>query len=406
MATKKLDERFYKIIEEGLSAGVERNDIAAALIEAGYPNKLDSAKKCVYNFARNSGIDLDSDKRAAKNAEWYDLAQQIGSFKAYQQAQREGYEATYSGFQKRMRVVRKAREKQYRASSVAVTPRYDANSYELNRMLDNAMHYFDHYQKKEKSKPILDFDSTPICLVFMGDQHIGNKGTDYDRLWREAAIVAETKGMYCIQGGDLVDNYVIGRLSDMRAKSHARMTIPDEWAMMADYLGLFGDKIKAVVGGNHDKWTAKVSGIDFLRHIVQKFMTTPIYDSDDLTILVNIGDWPVRVRVRHKWRSSSKLNPTHGIEDFYRHNGGFDIGVGFHTHTGGFSRAFLGHEGSHCLAVQCGAYKRVDSFAKECGFPASNRSTAMAVIFDPENRCYFGVDNLETAARIMGMYYE
>jgi hypothetical protein len=406
MAVEKVSQKIHELVKSGLQSGQSKNDIIEAMRDAGY-NKTHNAAEQFYHARRKElGIKSDTDLRIEQSLLWFDeINQGAKPIDVYTKAKANGFEYTYSAFTKRIATAKRSIQPLYSKSSVAVKPRY-GRTHELDRQLESAMHYFSQANETEKSKPILNFGNSPICLVFMGDQHIGNKGTDYDRMWREATIVSETEGMYCIQGGDLVDNYVIGRLSDMRAKSHTRMTIDDEWHLAADYLALFGDKIKAVVGGNHDKWTAKVSGIDYLSKIVRQFMSTPVYDSDDLTILVNIGDWPIRLRVRHKWKSSSKLNPTHGIEDFYRHNGGFDVGVGFHTHTGGFSRAFLGHEGSNCLAVQCGAYKRVDSFAKECGFPASNRSTAMAVIFDPEHKCYFGVDNLETAARIMGMYYD
>lgn len=406
MGIEAVSPKIHELVESAIKSGQEKADIVAAMFEAGYNRTNAGAERFYYSKLSEMGVKTKAEERLEQSLLWLDeIEQGVSPKDLYQREKAGGLDIGYSAFQKRLATGRRRLERKYSKSSVSVTPRYKY-THDLERQLESAMHYFEQSDKREKSKPILEFNDAPICLVFMGDQHIGNKGTDYNRMWAEAVLVSETPGMYCIQGGDLVDNYIIGRLSDMRAKSHARMTIDDEWHLAADYLALFGDKIKAVVGGNHDKWTAKVSGIDYLSRIVRQFMSTPVYDSDDLTILVKIGEWPIRLRVRHKWKSSSKLNPTHGIEDFYRHNGGFDIGVGFHTHTGGFSRAFLGHEGSNCLAVQCGAYKRIDSFAKECGFPASNRSTAMAVIFDPEHKCYFGVDNLETAARLMRMFYE
>jgi hypothetical protein len=53
------------------------------------------------------------------------------------------------------------------------------------------------------------------------------------------------------------------------------------------------------------------------------------------------------------------------------------------------------------MAVLCGSYKRVDSFAEEQGFPVPNGNTAIAILFDAERQSVIGFDNLEKAAEYM-----
>ena len=53
------------------------------------------------------------------------------------------------------------------------------------------------------------------------------------------------------------------------------------------------------------------------------------------------------------------------------------------------------------MAVLCGTYKRVDTYAEELGLPRPNGSTAIAILFDSENGSMVGLDNLERAAEVM-----
>lgn len=64
------------------------------------------------------------------------------------------------------------------------------------------------------------FPHGPICLVFAGDQHFGSSGTDYRRVFAEAELVRDTPGMYLCTMGDMVDQFVIGRLRQARDNTH------------------------------------------------------------------------------------------------------------------------------------------------------------------------------------------
>jgi hypothetical protein len=65
----------------------------------------------------------------------------------------------------------------------------------------------------------------------------------------------------------------------------------------------------------------RAAGIDYLADVVKQVAAVP-YDSDDLTVALQVGATSYTIRARHKWRLNSMLNPTHGIEQASRFDKG------------------------------------------------------------------------------------
>lgn len=252
---------------------------------------------------------------------------------------------------------------------------------------------------ERRAKQTIRFDRYPVGIVFVADNHIGNDGVDYDRMFEEAELIASTPNLYVIQVGDLVDNFIVGKL--MKVRMHTTISIPEEWALAKYYLELLGPRLLAVCGGNHDAWTSAMSGVDQLRSAVASLRPGLLYNPDELQFTVEVGGraWPVLVR--HKWQYNSVLNPTHGIERSFERNQAkpFILGVGAHTHVSGLVRQFNAG-GRTGTAVLCGSYKLYDSYAQQIGCATPNGSTAVTVIFHPEHGI-MGYDNLNMAVEIL-----
>ena len=247
----------------------------------------------------------------------------------------------------------------------------------------------------------LSFPYGPVCVVFSADWHLGSEGTDYARLEDELGLIADTPGMYAGFVGDALDNFILGKLLSLRLNTPFRIT--EEWAMVRYALEMVGDKLLFAVGGNHDAWTARAAGIDYLADVIERVAHVP-YDADELALTVRVGAASYTIRARHKWRYNSIYNATHGIEQASRldKGRGFDVGVGAHTHASGLCREF--NNGGHtALAVLCGAYKRIDEFAVQMGFPGPNEATAVAVVFTEAG--LWGTSNLRLAADYMSVMY-
>lgn len=254
-------------------------------------------------------------------------------------------------------------------------------------------------ERNMRSSQRISFDGGPICIVFMADVHAGSSGVDYDRVFAEAELIASAPDTYVILAGDLVDNFVIGRLKDIRL--HTRLSIPDEWAIAKGLMDLLAHKIVASVSGNHENWVELLVGIDYFRGILSSVSDDALYDKDELLFVLDVGEASWKTKVRHKWRGSSMTNPTYGIEKAALFDHDFDIGVGAHTHVSGLARQF-NLAGKNALAVLCGSYKVEDDYARVLGLPTPNRAACVPVVFN-ESGTTILFQELEDAVDYMKM---
>lgn len=249
----------------------------------------------------------------------------------------------------------------------------------------------------QKASQRLIFEGPAVGLVFLADQHLGSPGTDIVRAMDEAEIVAGTEGLFAVMCGDLLDNFIIGKLK--QARDGSRVTVSDEWALARRYLKIVAPKLVLSVAGNHDYWTELLSAVPYFREALAAISPGTLYDADEARVEVRLGEYGWRLRVRHKWNGSSIYNPTHGQEKAAKFDQDADILVGAHTHVSGVVRSF-NNGGKTGLAVQCGAYKIEDRYAIRQGFSRPNQSTAVCVVLTADGEMV-GVESLDLAAKIV-----
>ena len=249
---------------------------------------------------------------------------------------------------------------------------------------------------KKASAQRIRFESGPIAIANVADIHLGGSGVDYERVFYEADLIAKTDGMYLMLDGDLVDNFVLAKL--MHVRLNTKFAIAEEWALLRRYLGIVGHKLLLSVGGNHDGWS-RIAGIDYFREVMGRVRDNVIYDTDDVVVMLEVGQADFPIRLRHQWNGSTIYNATHGIERAAKFDGNFICGVGAHTHVSGLTRQFnVG--GRTWMAVLCGSYKVYDPYARARWFAKPNGSTAATVVFD-ESGAMFGIDRLEYATHVI-----
>lgn len=240
----------------------------------------------------------------------------------------------------------------------------------------------------------IKFPEKEICICFGGDEHFGNAGTDVERAFNEAEIIAGTSDMYAWKMGDLVDNFIVGYL--VAKNVDAPIQVREQWALAKAYLELFNESLIASVGGNHDAWSSMMSHVDKLKSITPKGI---LYDQHEIKADVIVGDAKFPVKARHKWPGSSIYNDTHGQERDSRFNDqGYTIYVGAHLHRGCSYREF-NLDGYKRAAILTGTYKKHDDYKDKMGFKNNDNSTVCPVIFRPDGT--FDKMNLKHAANHM-----
>lgn len=245
------------------------------------------------------------------------------------------------------------------------------------------------------------FDEGPVCMVYIGDLHLGASGVDYPLARRHAEIVRDTPGMYLNIMGDMLDNFVLQWCTKIRM--HTETTIPQEWDLVRQWLEWTAPKIVTAVSGNHDDWTVSMAGIDYFRDVLAHARPDALYARDDLRYTLDVGGAEWTTAHRHKWRGTSIYSTTHGQERSQKWDQDFRVGVGAHTHTGAYYRTFNagGVEG---LAIQVNTYKVLDQYVRQEGFARSTLNKPVAVIYRDDGQT-IGSTSLEAAADMMRLYY-
>lgn len=251
-----------------------------------------------------------------------------------------------------------------------------------------------HTERLRKQHQHLYLPGPAACLVVLSDQHFGAPGTDVTRAFAEAERVLDTPHTYVLLGGDLVDNMIVGKL--LGKQMFTNTTQAEAWALAREYVHGFGHRVVGAVSGNHTKWTLSMIGLDIDRAICPE---GALYDTDDLLVTVHVGATDVLLRLRHKWPGNSMYNPTHAMERAARFdNSDPDVYIGGHVHKGAMAREFT-LAGRRKLAMLAGTYKAIDDYARTEGFPASDGSTAAALVIDHHG--WWGTGNLDAALAYM-----
>jgi hypothetical protein len=263
-------------------------------------------------------------------------------------------------------------------------------------------------RKKHEAKRAaraISFDCGPICVVNMADFHAGSDGTDYERIADEIDIVNDTPGMFFGFAGDMVDNFIVGRLQ--RIQRDSSFQVNEQWAVLKYLLRKVSsrDKLLWSVAGNHDNWTPAMAGIDYFAELHAGLTKNVIVDSGQADIAVTVGGTTRNWRIRHKWKGNSQWNSLHAISKAGKFNNSrpFDVGVGAHTHRSGLSGYYEVGDIT-CVAVLCGAYKRYDDYAIELGLSEMNNSTGVPVVQDEDGN-FVLFPTIESAANYMSVMY-
>lgn len=237
-------------------------------------------------------------------------------------------------------------------------------------------------------------DDRPVGVAFFTDGHIGSGGTDMERMEYDAKIARETDGLYVIQGGDAVDNFIFPKM--MRPAMEAPLTPGKQYDLAEHYLEMFGDSILAMISGNHDQWTDRVAGIDVLGRLAKRRRI--LYDPDEFLITLKLAGQEYRVLIRHKAPFNSSINLTHVCKQLLR-MGRYEVDPDIialgHHHTPELD--FFPYKGENRLAIRTGSYKVIDDYSRQHAFANGGYMVPTAILY-PGRREIIGMPTLEAAA--------
>lgn len=231
-----------------------------------------------------------------------------------------------------------------------------------------------NHEEASKLIPIRIKLAGPIGLLFFGDPHVDDDGTDIEALERHTQLVADTEGLFAVNVGDTTNNWVgrLARLYGDQSTSAAQAWRLAEWFVgRCDWLW--------IIGGNHDLWAG--AG-DPMRWIAKQ--SDALYKSSEARIALRFPNGrEVRVNSRHDHAGSSIWNPAHGPMKAAIMGTRDHLYVAGHKHESAYSvlKDPINNIAMHALKVS--SYKVYDRFAKERGFRDNTLSPCALAIINP-----------------------
>ncbi|MCG3197104.1 MAG: hypothetical protein GHCLOJNM_01588 [bacterium] len=221
-------------------------------------------------------------------------------------------------------------------------------------------------------------DPLPVAFAFVSDQHVGG-ACDYKRMREDAELIASTPGVFAVLGGDGCDNHV-----KHWAAVLASNVLPDEQVSAFEhYLDMFGEKVVAMISGNHDLWTLERAGVDVVRRIAAR--RGLLYGQHEHRILLRHHGAEYRLWIRHKGRFNSGFNSTHSHKQHWRTGEhAWDVGCICHLHEAALE-PFWAH-GEVRWACRPGSYLVRDPYAESIGFNAAVPSCPTFVFYPTKKR--------------------
>ena len=252
----------------------------------------------------------------------------------------------------------------------------------------------------DENSQVIDFGDAPFGIVVISDIHFGGK-IDIEALEKDIETILNTPRLYVVLAGDLFDNFIIGKLQEIQKNqptTHAHEIKLVEWLLMK-----LKDRIISCVTGNHDIWTYKLTGVDFVKTITKGWRM--LYARDEARFTIKGGNVNQKWIVRHKFKYKSVFNPTHGAEvSWERGDYDYDVAVAGHEHRASLIRPFIKH-GKMRYAVCLGTYKIRDEFARENGFPRCIGNSSI-FIYKPDGSMLHSSEDIAPLAKVLEGWLE
>ena len=250
----------------------------------------------------------------------------------------------------------------------------------ISRREDN----WNRKNKTETAKKLVGVKVTtegPIGIMLFGDIHIDDQGMNFP-LFKEHLELAQTEGMLAIWVGDLQNSW-IGRLGHLYADQST--TAREALALMEWAIEEIGDRLIAIIEGNHDLWAKGInrkSPIEWIRDR-GRFIS----DEHGLRLGLRLpsgGEYIINCR--HDFAGRSQWNPAHGVAKAAHLGWKDDVLIAGHTHVSGYNLLKDPASGKVSHALRIASYKHWDSFAASKGFPDQNIFECPTLIIDPERK--------------------
>lgn len=190
----------------------------------------------------------------------------------------------------------------------------------------------------------------PICVVVLGDLHLGSWATDYNLFKQITDELVNTPNLYAILVGDLAQMSIklrgVLEVSDNALPPKFQMMFLDDWLQEVKH------KVICSTWDNHSVMREEVA-VGYSKY-AEIFSRHVIYHDNIGHTDIEVNGNVYKVAAAHFFRGRSELNPLHAHFKYMRFTGqDRDIVVAGDSHVPGMAEARI--SGRRRVAINCGS---------------------------------------------------
>jgi hypothetical protein len=233
-------------------------------------------------------------------------------------------------------------------------------------------------------------DSRPFAVMWWGDPHLDNNGTNWPLL-KEHADMANVEGVYSVNIGDTLDNWANGsRLVALYA--HSDTSIETAHKLTRWFLKGAGIRWLVWLWGNHDLWPGHTS-TDWVKEMGGKSIAFEEWGAQFVLACPNGSEF--RIWASHDFPGNSMWNTLHGAQKAAHMKEEADVYVCGHKHNWALHKEESGSRGFCYSLVRARGYKFIDSHAEKLGHFPQQYGASVLTVFDPASGRHYDFEHPE-----------
>lgn len=227
-------------------------------------------------------------------------------------------------------------------------------------------------------------DDKPFAILWWGDPHLDNNGTNWPLL-RAHAQLAQHPAVWSVNIGDTLDNWPHGsRLMSLYAQSDQSVATSHKLARW--FCKASGIRWLVWLFGNHDAWAGSTS-TEWLREMGGKKVVFEDWGAQ--FVLGCPGGAGFKIWAAHNFPGNSQWNSLHGPQKAAAMREEADVYVCGHLHNWAIHKEESSQRGFTYSLLRARGYKYLDNYAEKLGFmPQQNGASIMTVFLPATGRHY------------------
>ena len=227
-------------------------------------------------------------------------------------------------------------------------------------------------------------DDQPFAVLWWGDPHLDNNGTNWPLLKAHAQLARHPR-VYSVNIGDTLDNWPNGsRLMSLYAQSDQSVATSHKLARW--YCKNSGIRWLVWLFGNHDAW-AGMTSTEWLREMGGRKIVMEDWGAQ--FVLACPGGAEFKLWAAHNFPGHSQWNSLHGPQKAASMREEADLYVCGHLHNWAIHKEESSQRGFTYSLVRARGYKYLDDYAEKLGFmPQQNGASIMTVFLPATSRHY------------------